>query len=121
MLDCKIGHSLVAEGSIVNGADIDGSIIGLRSVIGKGCKISRSVLMGADYYEDEDSTARIKIGIGDGTQIDRAIVDKNARIGKNVSIKNLKNLRAHDGDNYFIRDGIVIITKNAIIPDGTKI
>jgi len=121
ILNCKIGHSLVAEGCIVNDAQISGSIIGLRSVIGKGCKINRSVLMGADYYEDEDSAAKIKIGIGDGTQIDRAIVDKNARIGKNVIIRNLKNLRDHDGDNYFIRDGIVIITKNAVIPDGTKI
>lgn len=120
ILNCKIGRSLVAEGAIINDAEIEGSIVGLRSVIGKGCRISRSVLMGADYYED-DTSGKIRVGIGDGTEIDKAIVDKNARIGKNVIIRNLKNLRDHDGDNYFIRDGIVIITKNSVIPDGTKI
>ena len=121
MLSCKLGHSLVAEGSIINDAEIDGSIIGLRSIIGKGCKINRSVLMGADYYEKNDSAEPVKIGIGSGTVIDRAIIDKNARIGKHVVIKNLHNLRNHDGENYFIRDGIVIVTKGAVIPDGTKI
>ena len=61
------------------------------------------------------------MGIGDGTVIENAIVDKNARIGKNVVIKNLNNLKNYDGDCYFIRDGIVVIPKNATIKDGTKI
>ena len=120
VLNCRIGHSLVAEGSIINDAEIDGSIVGLRSIIGKGCRISRSVLMGADYYDSETSKEP-RMGIGDGTMIDRAIIDKNARIGKHVLIKNVNNLKNHDGENYFIRDGIVIVTKNAVIPDGTKI
>ncbi len=121
MLNCKLGHSLVAEGSVINGAAIEGSIVGLRSIIGKGCKINRSILMGADYYEKDDAKDPVRIGIGEGTVIDRAIIDKNARIGKNVTIQNKKNLKNHDGDNYFIRDGIVIVTKGAVIPDGTKI
>ena len=77
--------------------------------------------MGADFYEDPKSTETIRIGIGDGTIIDKAIVDKNARIGKNVVIKNKEKLKNFDGDGYFIRDGIVIVPKNARIKDGTLI
>ena len=117
----KIEHSLITEGSIVHNASIKNSIIGLRSIIGKGCRISQTVLMGADYYEDQDSEGGLAIGIGDGTSIDKAIVDKNARIGKNVTIRNVKKLKNFDGENYFIRDGIVIIPKNAIIKSNTKI
>lgn len=118
---CSLEKSLVAEGSIITGARITNSIVGLRSNVGKGCKISRTVLIGADYYEDPDSNEDIKIGIGDGTVIDKAIVDKNARIGRNVVIKNLSKHKNFDGDNYYIRDGIVIIPKNAKIKDGTRI
>lgn len=118
---CKIEKSLVAEGSIITGASISNSIVGLRSIVGKRCKISKTVLIGADFYEDPDRDEPIKIGIGDGTVIDRAIVDKNARIGRNVVIKNINKLKNFDGENYFIRDGIVIIPKNAVIKDGTRI
>lgn len=121
MLNCKLGHSLVTEGCVINDAEIEGSIVGLRGIIGKGCKINRSVLMGADYYEKDDIKESVRMGIGDGTVIDRAIIDKNARIGKHVTIKNINNLKNHDGENYFIRDGIVIVTKGAVIADGTKI
>ena len=121
ILSSKIEHSLVTEGCLVSGADIRGSIIGLRSIIGKDCKIARTVLMGADYYEDPQSKEPIKIGIGDSSYIDKAIVDKNARIGRNVIIKNERGLKNFDGDNYFIRDGIVVIPKNAVIKSGTKI
>jgi len=115
MLHCKLDHSLVAEGSVINDAEIKGSIVGLRSIVGKSCKINRSVLMGADYYEKADTKESVRVGIGDGTIIDKAIIDKNARIGKHVVIKNVNNLRNHDGENYFIRDGIVIVTKGAVI------
>ena len=119
--NCIIKKSLIAEGCIITDAYIKNSIVGLRSILGKNCKVSRSVLMGADYYEDPLSNENIKIGIGDGSEIDKAIVDKNARIGKNVVIKNLKNLKNFDGNSYFIRDGIVIIPKNAWIKPGTRI
>ena len=118
---CKLEKSLVSEGSVISGAEIKNSIVGLRSIIGSGCKITGTVIMGADYYEDPDSTEPIKIGIGEGSKIDRTIVDKNARIGKNVTIKNAKGLKNFDGGSYFIRDGIVIIPKNAVIKDGTRI
>lgn len=119
--DSRISHSLVTEGSVIRGARINNSIVGLRSIIGKGCVISRTILMGADYYEAPASKETPAIGIGDGTSIDKAIVDKNARIGKNVVIANARNVRNYDGANYFIRDGIVIIPKNAHIKSGTKI
>ncbi|MDD5135780.1 MAG: glucose-1-phosphate adenylyltransferase [Candidatus Omnitrophica bacterium] len=121
IFDSEISHSLVTEGSIIHDAEIKNSVVGLRSIIGKGCAISRTVLMGADYYEDGGQAEELPLGIGDGTSIDKAIVDKNARIGKNVIITNSKNVKNCDGANYFIRDGIVIIPKNARIKNGTKI
>ncbi|MBN2453846.1 MAG: glucose-1-phosphate adenylyltransferase [Candidatus Omnitrophica bacterium] len=117
----KIEKALIAEGSIITGAHISNSIVGLRSVVGKKCRISRTVLMGADYYEDRPEAASVRMGIGDGSFVDKAIVDKNARIGRNVIIKNANKLKNFDGENYFIRDGIVIIPKNAVIKDGTRI
>lgn len=117
---CKVAQSLIAEGSVVSDADIRNSVIGLRSIIGKKCAISRTVVMGADYYEAEKA-GQIRIGIGDNSYIDRAIIDKNARIGRNVVIENAKKLKNFDGENYYIRDGIVIIPKNAEIKDGTRI
>lgn len=117
----SIRRSLVAEGSYIDEASVEDSIVGLRSVIGKRCRISRSVLMGADYYREADRRGGMALGIGDGTVIEKAIVDKNARIGRNVSILNKNGLKNFDGDNYYIRDGIVIILKNAVIKDGTRI
>ena len=120
--DCRIEDSLISEGCIIGSGEIKNSTVGLRSITGKSCKISKSILMGADYYEGSSTPKGvIRIGIGDGTIVENAIIDKNARIGKNVVIKNLNNLKNYDGDCYFIRDGIVVIPKNATIKDGTKI
>jgi glucose-1-phosphate adenylyltransferase len=118
---CRIERSLIAEGCIVTGADIKNSIVGLRSIIGKNCRISRTVVMGSDFYENTPAGNRIKVGIGDNSYIDRAIIDKNARIAGNVVIRNTKKLKHFDGPNYFIRDGIVIIPKNAELKAGTNI
>ena len=117
----KIEQSLISEGCVINDSEIKNSTVGLRTIIGKGCKISRTVIMGADYYEESQDKGPVKIGIGDGTVIENAIVDKNARIGRNVVIKNTNNLKNADESDYFIRDGIVVIPKNATIKDGTKI
>lgn len=118
---CKVRRAVIAEGSIIEDAQIKDSIVGLRTIIGKGCRVMKTVVMGADYYEDPKSMAPVKIGIGDNSVIEKAIVDKNARIGRNVVIRNAKGLRHFDGDGYFIRDGIVIVPKNAVIKDGTRI
>jgi len=117
----RIDHALITEGSVINDAEVRHSVVGLRSIIGRGCRISRTVLMGADYYEEPDSKDPLPTGIGDGSVIDKAIVDKNARIGKNVTIRNSGGLKNFDGKGYFIRDGIVIIPKNARISSGTSI
>ena len=119
--NCRISHSLVTEGCIIHDAQIKDSIVGLRSVLGKGCRIARTVMMGADYYEDMTGGGPVKIGIGDGSVVEKAIVDKNARIGKNVVIRNARNVKNFDGENFFIRDGIVIVPKNAVVKDGTII
>lgn len=119
--NARIKNSLITEGSIVADSDITNSVVGLRSIIGKRCRIEKTVIMGADYYEDARYEGTVKVGIGDGCDITSAIIDKNARIGKGVVIRNSKHLKNFDGNNYFIRDGIVIIPKNAVIKDGTKI
>jgi len=119
--NCRVEQSLITEGCVINDAEIRHATVGLRSIIGKGCKITKTVIMGADYYEDPYSKEHVKIGIADGSVIENAIIDKNARIGKNVVIKNLNNLNNLDDNNYFIRDGIVVVPKNAVIKDGTKI
>ena len=77
-------------------------------------------MMGADYYEDE-SRGQPPLGIGRGSVVRGAIIDKNARIGAGVRIVNERGLNNHDGENFFVRDGIVIVPKNAILPDGTVI
>ena len=101
--------------------------IGLRTVIGSGVQIADTVLMGADLYEtaaDRERNAATGIpdvGIGAGTVIRQAIVDKNARIGANCIISPEDKPEHEDGENYYIREGIVIVPKNAVIPDGTVI
>jgi glucose-1-phosphate adenylyltransferase len=125
--NCNIHQSIIAEGSILNGADIKHSIIGVRSRIGAGSTIKNSIIMGSDLYEttaDLEENARKKmpnIGIGNHCTIINAIVDKNARIGDNVSIINAHNLQEHDEENYCIRDGIIVVPKGAWIPNGTVI
>ncbi len=117
----SIEHSLISEGCVIHDAEIKNSTVGLRTIIGKGCKISKTVIMGADYYEESADKGPIKIGISDNCLIENAIIDKNARIGKNAVIKNIKNEKNFDGGFYYIRDGIVVIPKNSVIKDGTKI
>ena len=77
--------------------------------------------MGADYYTPESGPGRPPVGIGAGTVIENSIVDKNARIGKNVPITNADNVQEANGEGWVIREGIVMITKNAVIPDDTTI
>ncbi len=101
-------------------------MIGIRSVIESGATIRNSVITGADFYEDEanepsaDGGTRPPIGIGI-REIDRAIIDKNTRIGESVVITPDGKAPNVDSSNYYIRDGVVVIPKNAVIPNGTWI
>ena len=125
--NCDVHQSIIAGGCILNGANVKHSIIGVRSRIGGGTTVKRSVIMGADRYETfeqikENQKKQISnIGIGNHCTIINAIVDKDVRIGDNVSIINAHNIQEKDGANYYIRDGIIIIPKRAWIPNGTVI
>ncbi len=118
-------ESIITEGCRIEAATIDHSIVGIRSIIGRDVRLSHTILMGADYYEEPVSTAAgsetIPVGIGDGCRIDHAIIDKNARIGAGVVIRNERQLQHFDGAGYSIRDGIVIVPKNGILPPGMVI
>jgi len=118
---CSISNAVVSEGVIASGASFWRSVIGIRSIIREGSVLSRTVMMGADYYDGARSRTQPRLGIGKNCRIERAIIDKNARIGDNVLIVNEKNLRRHDGNGYCIRDGIVVVEKDAVIPPGTVI
>ncbi len=120
--------SLASEGCIITDARIQHSVIGVRSIINEGTDLEGVVMMGADYYENSDSKEdNVKrkipnIGIGRNCKINRAIIDKNARIGENCCI-NISGKKYEDGDHgmFYSADGIIVIRKGAIIPDGTVI
>jgi glucose-1-phosphate adenylyltransferase len=126
---CDIDNSMVSEGCIMNGVYARNSIIGLRSRLDVGVRIEDSILMGSDFFESiEEIRANLErsqphIGIGENTVIRRAIVDKNVRIGKNVKLLNKAGIDREDGPNgsYYIREGIIIVPKGGVIPDGTEI
>jgi len=123
----SIDHAIIGEGSIINRAALAYSVIGLRGIIGAGSYLNRTVFMGADYYENIESIAaneaagRPKIGIGQNTRIENTIIDKNARIGDNVVITPAGKPENVDHPLYYIRDGIVIIPKNGVVPHNTII
>ena len=127
ILDSQIRDSIVSEGCILNRAWIDHSIIGIRSRIENYSRVEHTLIMGADYYQtlDELELERRQglpwIGIGENTIIRKAIIDKNVRIGSNVRILNEAGHENFDGENYYIREGIVAIPKGAVITDGTVI
>ena len=113
-------QAIISDGCIISDAHIERSVIGVRSIIESGATIRNSIVMGADFYETEapDDRRVPKIGIGRNCVIDRAIIDKNARIADGVVITPEGKPADFDGGNYFIRDGIVVVPKNAVIPAG---
>jgi glucose-1-phosphate adenylyltransferase len=118
--DSKLQDVLIAEGCRVRKVDISHSVIGIRSQIAEGTVIRDSIVMGADYYEPKKDGS-IPLGIGRNCHIESAILDKNAQIGDNVVIKPFPNSRDADHELYFVRDGIVVIAKDTVIPAGTTI
>jgi glucose-1-phosphate adenylyltransferase len=127
MNNCNLHQSVITDGCFLNGADVKHSIIGIRSRIGHGTTITNSYIMGADYYETieeikENALNNVpNIGVGNHVTILNAIIDKNVRIGDNVMIINSGNMDNYDGENFFVRDKIVVIPKGAVIPSGTVI
>jgi glucose-1-phosphate adenylyltransferase len=123
----QIDHALVSDGCILNQAKISHSIIGLRTIVGAGTELNRVVSLGCDYYESLESIAeheragKPRVGIGSGSRIENAIIDKNARVGNSVIISPAGKPENLDHPLYFIRDGVVIIPKNGTIPHGMVI
>ncbi|MCW6052194.1 glucose-1-phosphate adenylyltransferase [Lyngbya sp. CCAP 1446/10] len=129
LLDTHITESIIAEGCILKQCRIDHSVLGVRSRIEAGCTIQDTLVMGADFYEPDAErhssldNGGVPLGIGPDTTIRRAIVDKNARIGRNVQIINKDRVEEANRENqgFYIRSGIVVVLKNATILDGTII
>ncbi len=124
VIKSRVELALIADGCIINDAIIQHSLVGVRSRIEAGAEIHDSLIMGADYYETPERTSppgAPPIGVGQGTRIQRAIVDKNARIGEDVRISPAGKPSHLDGPNFYIRDGLVVIPKGAVVMSGTTI
>jgi glucose-1-phosphate adenylyltransferase len=129
-LDSHITESIIGEGCMLKKCRIHHSVLGVRSRIEEGCTIEDTLIMGSDFYQSQAETSRdysngdyVPVGIGKNTVIRRAIIDKNAHIGCDVQIINKDRVEDADRENmgFIIRNGIVVVVKNAVLPDGTII
>ena len=127
ILSSYVQNSLIAEGSVVTNSQISRSVVGIRSYVGDNTTLKNTVMMGADHYRWHDMEELGYLegaedpGIGEESYVEGAILDKNVSIGKRCIIKNRDNVEEAEHDKYYIRDGIVVIPKNTIIPDDTII
>jgi glucose-1-phosphate adenylyltransferase len=129
LLDSRVIESMVGEGCILKECTVKRSVIGIRSRIETGCVIDNALLMGSDFYESPAErsqrlrSGKIPLGVGANTTIRKAIVDKNARIGRNVQIVNTDGVVEGNREDlgFVIQNGIIVVIKNATIPDGTVI
>jgi glucose-1-phosphate adenylyltransferase len=123
--DCTVRDVIIAEGCYLDRCTLSDSVIGIRTTIQSGARLSRSVLLGADFYEtDDDAPARRggpALGIGRDVVLDRVIVDKNARIGDGAQLVNGAGVQEADGDGYFIRGGVIIVPKDGVIAPATRV
>ena len=129
LLDCQVTESIIGEGCILKRCRIQHSVLGVRSRIEEGCTIDDTLIMGADFYQpfaeekSQHESTQIPLGIGANSTIRRAIIDKNARIGCDVQIINKDRVQEAEKESqgFYIRSGIVVVLKNAVIKDGTVI
>lgn len=125
--DTHIRHSIIGEASVITRATVEDCVIGVRSFIAEGAVLRRVVMLGADYHPWRDPAKRagdhipVRPGIGANSVVENAIIDRNAQIGADCRIMNNQGVQEADHEHYHIRDGIIVIKKNAIIPDGTVI
>jgi glucose-1-phosphate adenylyltransferase len=124
----EMEQCLVSDGCLVeSGTRMRRSLLGLRSRVGRDVTLSETLVLGADRYETDHDRAGNRqrgvpdIGVGDGSVVERAILDRDCRIGRGVRIVNRAGVREADGPNYAIRDGIVVVPDGAVVPDGTVI
>ena len=127
LVNAVVRNSIIAEASIVVDCEIEESVIGIRSFVGPGTRIKRTVMMGADYFPWQDASLREPSqgpdspGVNEGAYVENAIIDRNVSVGKRCKIFNQEGITEGEGPNFYIRDGIVILPKNAVIPDDTVI
>jgi glucose-1-phosphate adenylyltransferase len=125
--DTCITSSLIADGCVIKGARIEESVVGVRSFINEETTIRHTIIMGCDFYGSvnqelkDDDMGIPHMSIGRGCRIERAIIDKNAHLGDGVTISDRSGSPDEDGPNYFVRDGIVIVPRGAVVPSGTVI
>lgn len=125
--DATIRDSMIAEASVINSATIEESVVGIRSFIASGATLRRTVMLGADYLPWRDPARRSGLnappspGVGLNSVVENTIIDKNVQIGADCRITNAQGVAEADGDGWYIRDGIVVLPKNAVIPDGTVV
>jgi glucose-1-phosphate adenylyltransferase len=119
--DSRLESSIVAEGCYLDRCEIANSVVGIRTRVSPGTRITNSVLLGADFYEEDTNEHATPLGIGRDVVLDRVIVDKNARIGNGVRLTNQVGTAHADGDGYYIRNGIIIVPKGARVADGVTV
>jgi glucose-1-phosphate adenylyltransferase len=119
--DSRLESTIVAEGCYLDRCTVSSSVVGIRTKISPGASITRSVLLGADFYEEDTAANAIPLGIGHDVVLDRVIVDKNARIGNGVRLVNESGVQHADGDGYYIRNGIIIVPKGARLGAGVVV
>ncbi len=121
LVRASVEGSLLSDGTVVEGAMVRDSILGLRTYVRPGATIENTYVMGADYFEhDEEAPAPIPLGVGEGAYIRKAIIDKNTRIGRGVQLVNREKHQKYDDpeERFYVRDGIIIVPKKAVIPEG---
>jgi glucose-1-phosphate adenylyltransferase len=126
IVGATLNHAIVADGCVINaGSQVEHCIIGNRSRVGRDVRLKEVVMIGADKYEREPGkphkNGNPAIGVGDGAVIERAILDKDCRIGRGAKIVNAKGVQEAEGDNYAIREGVIVIPRGAVVKDGEEI
>jgi glucose-1-phosphate adenylyltransferase len=118
MYGSRVDTSIIAEGCYLEDCDIRDSVVGIRTQVGPGATITRAVLLGADYYQDETRAGDVDLGIGRDVVLDRVIVDKNARIADGVRLVTDGKAADAERDGWYIRDGIIVVPKGAVVTTG---
>jgi len=119
--DCRVNRAVIAEGCSLASCDIDRAVVGIRTQVRAGARITNSVLLGADYYSRDSDDTGVPLGIGRDVVLDRVIVDKNARVGDGARLVNSAGVQDAEGNGYVIREGIIIVPKGSTVPSGTVV
>src|SRR5690606_1636971 len=118
MNGCQVDRSIITEGCDLHACTVEESVVGIRTSIREGSRVLRSVLLGADRYDDSDVGGDVRLGIGRDVTLDGVIVDKNARIADGVRLVNDQGIEDGDFDGFHIRSGVIVVPKGAVVTKG---